>query len=228
MYNNKKVTLLIPCYNEEKGIEKLLQEKFSFIDEFIVVDNNSNDNTAGIARQRGVVISVVKRGYGLAYQAGLAMASGDIIVMMDGDSSYSISEAERLVIYMETNKYDFITGCRFPLSDIRAMPWVKKVSNYLISGLIRKIFYINLMDSQSGLFVFKRDLLPKIVSPNPGMGFSQELKLNAWLGLYKCAEMHIDYRARVGKVKFKTVIDSFKTLYGIIVFWFSHRKNMFI
>ena len=71
MYKNKKVSLVIPCFNEEKGIKKILEHKPLFIDEIIVIDNDSTDRTAKIAKKLGAQVIFEKRkGYGQAYLTG--------------------------------------------------------------------------------------------------------------------------------------------------------------
>ena len=126
MYNNKKISLVIPCYNEERGLEAVLQNKPSFIDEVIIIDNDSNDKTADVAKRcRATIIHEKERGYGRAYQAGLPKAKGDIIVMLDGDNSYSLPEAERLLSHMKTRQCDFVSGCRYPLINKNAQPLIK-------------------------------------------------------------------------------------------------------
>lgn len=227
MYSNKKISLVIPCYNEEKGLKRILQKKPLFIDEVIVVDNNSDDGTASIARQYGAtVLSVKERGYGLAYQRGLSQANGDIIVMIDGDNSYPISEVEKFLIHMETKDYDFLTGRRFPLTDKRAMPFVKRLSNHFISYLVRKYLRINLIDSMSGMFVLKNCLLKESLALSSGMTFTAEIKLKAWLtpGI-KCGELHINYHTRIGTVKFRPMQDGIRVLYDVLFFILRHANR---
>ena len=222
MYSNKKITVVIPCYNEEKGIEKILQKKPSFIDEIIVVDNNSDDDTPVIAKRYGATVLFVKeRGYGAAYRKGLSHPlKGDIIVMLDGDDSYPISEVEKFIIHAEVNNYDFLSGCRFPLSDKGAMPFIKRMSNYFISYLIRKCFRIGMIDSQSGMIVFRRRLLEKIFPLNPGMGFSQEIKLKAWIDpSIRSGELHVNYHVRSGTLKFRPIRDGLSVLRDMLVFY---------
>lgn len=225
MYNGKKISAVIPCYNEEEGITELLKDKPVFMDEVIVVDNNSNDRTSDAAAKYGArIVYLKKRGYGLAYQAGLPESSGDIVVMLDGDNSHSITDAEKLLIYMEKENCDFISGCRFPLENKGDMPIIKRMSNYFISWLAKVILRVNLADSQSGMCVFKRALLPEIMPQNRGMGFSQELKLNAWLNpRIKSCEMRIKYRKRVGRVKFRAIRDSLEVCRDLLIFIWRKR-----
>src|ERR1700722_13709062 len=89
MYKDMRITVVIPCLNEEEGIRNVLGDLPPFVDEIIVVDNGSTDRTSAVARELGAnVVSELNRGYGRAYKAGFARATGDIIVTLDGDHSY--------------------------------------------------------------------------------------------------------------------------------------------
>ena len=130
MYLNKSISLVIPCLNEEKGLESLLSKRPDFIDEVIVVDNDSEDQTAAIARKYGArVVYLKEKDYGLAYRLGLPLAQGDIIVMMDGDDTYPVEEVEKFLRKMKEGDYSFVSGCRFPLKDKHVMPYIKQAQD---------------------------------------------------------------------------------------------------
>jgi hypothetical protein len=81
--------VIIPCLNEEQGLESVMRRMPEFVDEVIVVDNGSTDRTSDIARAFGAqVIRENVRGYGRSYKTGFASATGDLIVTLDGDHSY--------------------------------------------------------------------------------------------------------------------------------------------
>ena len=89
MYREKRISLVMPCLNEEQGLPEVARDLPAIVDQVIVVDNNSTDNTAAVARSYGwTVVSETRRGYGRAYKTGLAAATGDVIVTMDGDGTY--------------------------------------------------------------------------------------------------------------------------------------------
>lgn len=221
MYQSKTISLLIPCYNEEKGLNKLLQNKPPFIDEIIVIDNASTDATAEIAARYGaLVVFEPKRGYGQAYLAGLPKVTGDIIVTLDGDGTYPMSEIEKLLSLIENEHCDFVTGRRYPLTDKNIQPFINRCANWFISMLIRILFHIKLMDSQSGMMAFKRHILNKIKIQDTGMGFSQEIKIKAFTNKdIQCREVWISYRLRTGEVKFKSLKDGMHNLYSAIHLW---------
>ena len=89
MYKGQSITVIIPCLNEEQGIEQVLRAMPEFVDEVIVVDNASTDRTSEVAARLGAkVIREDVRGYGRSYKRGFAVATGDLIVTLDGDHSY--------------------------------------------------------------------------------------------------------------------------------------------
>src|SRR5438477_11933499 len=89
VYKDRRITVVIPCLNEEKGIVEVLSRVPSFVDEVIVVDNDSTDGTAEFANRLGArVIHEKIRGYGRAYRAALLPAQGRLIVTLDGHHSY--------------------------------------------------------------------------------------------------------------------------------------------
>lgn len=222
MLNNFKFSIIIPCYNEEKGLRAILRSIPSIIDEVIVVDNGSKDNTIQLAKsyKAKVVIENV-RGYGRALQSGLSqIGNSDIIGIIDGDGSYHIECFLKMYKYMEDSNFDFVSGCRLPLTNLKAMPFINILSNYFISWLTRFLFKINIIDSQSGMMIFKKDILKRIKIYNTGMGFSQEIKVKSWLNRQiKCSEFKINYYPRIGKAKFNKLKDSINNLYDILILW---------
>jgi len=218
MYRSKRISLVIPCYNEEDGLNKLLQAKPLFVDEIIVVDNASTDATAQVASKHGAkVVYEPKKGYGQAYLAGLPQATGDIIVTLDGDDTYPMGEVEKLISLIVDDDCDFVSGNRYPLTNKNIQPVINQYANWLISLLIRLLYSIRLADSQSGMMAFKRDILKKILMFDTGMGFSQEIKIKAFTRKdLKCREVWISYRLRVGEVKFKSINDGLRNLFSAI------------
>ena len=119
MIQNQLITLILPCRNEEKALPVLAKLLPKTIDEVIVVDNGSQDNTVTVAKKLGFRVfdedRVIKGiGYGYALQKGILNARGDIIVCMDGDGSYPVTEMPRLISHMLSEKLDFISCNRLP------------------------------------------------------------------------------------------------------------------
>ncbi len=226
MFEDKKVSVLIPCLNEMHGLDSVLKTLPDFIDEVIVVDNGSTDGSIEITKKYNIkLLTEEARGYGKALLRGLRYVTGDIVAIMDGDGSYSLGTLREICDFMEKGNFDFINGCRFPLDSYKVMPLANRLGNYFISWLIRKMFKINIQDSQSGLWVFKKSVLDGVCIYNTGMGFCQEIKIRNWLNNKKCAEVRIPYKDRIGKSKFKKTSDALKNLYGVFRLWIGLERT---
>src|SRR6185295_3372598 len=98
MYKDRRITVVIPCLNEAEGIRRMLAALPGFVDEVVVVDNGSTDDTTAVARAWGaLVVAEAHRGYGRAYKTGFTQATGDIIVTLDGDHSYPMDALSYLL-----------------------------------------------------------------------------------------------------------------------------------
>ena len=180
MYRNHKVTIIIPCLNEAEGIRKVLARIPKFVDEIIVVDNDSTDGTADIARQMGArVIRENVRGYGRAYKTGLLHAKGDVIVTLDGDHSYPVDAVSYLLEALFSSKVGFVSASRFPIQNPGSMAFKNMVGNKLLS-LVMSLLYLRwVRDSQSGMWIFYKEALKKMNLKSDGMAFSEEIKIEA-------------------------------------------------
>jgi len=110
VYKGKRISVVIPCHNEEEGIAVTLADMPDCVDEIIVVDNNSTDRTAEVAQRLGaIVVSEHRKGYGAAYKAGLRRATGDYIATMDGDGTYPRGFIPVILEVMLEEDLDFVT-----------------------------------------------------------------------------------------------------------------------
>jgi glycosyltransferase involved in cell wall biosynthesis len=218
MYKDLRVTVVIPCLNEEEGIRKVLQDLPSFVDEVIVVDNNSTDRTAEISRSMGaIVIKEVNRGYGRAYKKGFSFATGDIIITLDGDHSYPVDALSYLIEAFLHCKVGFLSASRFPTMDRNAMSLKHRIGNRLLSLTMSLLFFRWVNDSQSGMWVFHRSALDKMILSSDGMAFSEEIKIeairNKAIGF---REMFINYSQRVGEIKLQPWRDGFRNILFLV------------
>lgn len=218
----KKISIVIPALNEEEGIGAVLQElplraleEMGYETEVLVIDNGSTDRTAQIAREHGAtVILQPLKGYGNAYKAGFAHASGDIIATGDADFTYPFAILPEVVSHMEQEDLDFITTDRLTHLRKEVMSLSHRIGNAFLTAVIRRLFGWPFHDSQSGMWIFRRAIWQKLHVTSSGMPFSQELKIEAYLRGFKCAEIPITYRARAGKEKLQTIQDGIgNTLY---------------
>ncbi len=214
MHRGLKISVVIPCYNEEEGIQSVIRAMPSYVDEIVVVDNNSTDRTSEVARSLGaVVVFQGRKGYGAAYQAGLPAATGDVIATLDGDGTYPSDEIALLVDALEDRKLDFISGARFPLRNPDAMNFSNKIGNLVLTIATAVLWLRPLRDSQSGMWVFRRSVLPRLKLTSDGMPLSEEIKIEAIQALgSRFAEVGIDYRPRIGEVKLQKWRDGWLNL----------------
>ncbi|NPA63094.1 MAG: glycosyltransferase family 2 protein [Methanococci archaeon] len=224
----KKVSIVIPAYNEEKAIGKTLElikntieniEEYDF--EIIVVDNNSSDNTGKIAKSLGAkVVFEGNKGYGNAYKRGLKEATGDIIITGDADGTYPFEDIPKFLQIIEKNNVDFINTNRFANLEKNSMPFINYIGNKLLTFLINLIYNVNIKDSQSGMWIFKRKVIEKMNFDimSGGMPFSQEIKLySQYLG-FNFLEVPITYRKRIGKKKLDPVKDGIDNFINLLRF----------
>ena len=221
MYKSQKITVVIPCLNEEQGVERVLRKMPDYVDEIVVVDNGSTDRTADVAASFGAkVVREDVRGYGRAYKAGFARATGDIIITLDGDQSYppdAISYLLEAFLHLEV---DFLNASRFPVRDRAAMSFKHKIGNLILSLAMSLLYFHWVRDSQSGMWVFHRSILAQMKLEADGMAFSEEIKIEALkLRRSRFAEISIQYSSRLGEVKLNPWRDGFYNL------WFLLKKR---
>lgn len=211
----KTLSIVIPALNEEKGIGSVLDEiplqklnDLGYRVELLVIDNDSEDDTANIARRHGATVIIQPiRGYGNVYKAGFAYAKGDIIATGDADLTYPFKILPEILSRMEKDGIDFMNTDRLTRLKPGVMSWSHWLGNRILTVLCRILFGWPFRDSQSGMWIFKRTIWDKLEVTSSGMPFSQELKLEAYLKGFPCAEVPIDYRARAGMEKLNTIRD---------------------
>src|ERR1700736_2715052 len=221
VYKSSRITVIIPCLNEEQGIERVLGRMPEFVDQVIVVDNGSTDRTSEVARSLGAeVIREPVRGYGRSYKKGFTRATGDLIITLDGDHSYppdAISYLLEAFLHLEV---DFLNASRFPVRDSRAMSFKHKFGNLMLSLAMTVLYFRWVRDSQSGMWVFRRSILEEMTLESDGMAFSEEIKIEALKSSkIRFMEISIQYSSRLGEIKLNPWRDGFYNL------WFLLRKR---
>jgi glycosyltransferase involved in cell wall biosynthesis len=214
MYKGQSITVIIPCLNEEQGIQSVLKAMPDFVDEVIVVDNASFDRTPEVAASLGAkVIAEEVRGYGRSYKRGFASATGDLIITLDGDHSYPVDAISYLIEAFLHLEVDFLNASRFPVRDARAMSFKHKFGNWVLSLAMSMLFFRWVRDSQSGMWVFRRAILKHMKLESNGMAFSEEIKIEALLNpAIRFGEISIMYTSRVGETKLNPWRDGFQNL----------------
>jgi glycosyltransferase involved in cell wall biosynthesis len=218
VYNGQSITVIIPCLNEEQGIELVLSRMPAFVDQVIVVDNGSTDRTVDVATSRGAeVIREEVRGYGRAYKRGFSRATGDIIVTLDGDHSYPPDAISYLLEAFRHLEVDFLSASRFPVRDRRAMSLKHWFGNLMLSLAMSVLYFRWVRDSQSGMWVFRRSILADMCLVSDGMAFSEEIKIEALKNRrIRFEEISIQYSSRLGEIKLNPWRDGLQNLWWLV------------
>ena len=185
--------------------------------EIVIVDGDSKDKTRDIAKEKGAKVILEKRkGYGRAYKTGMIQITGDIIVTGDADATYPFDKIHEYIQQLIDENLDFITTDRFARLHHGSMSVKHYFGNFILATTLRILFLINLRDSQSGMWIFKKEVLDKIKPIkdfNDGMPFSEEIKIEIFTNKQiKSKEIPSLLRAREGDVKIESFSDGFKNL----------------
>jgi len=222
-----RISVIIPTMNEEAGIGAVIDSVQKSLEgtgldiEVLIVDTRSKDRTVDIAREKGaIVIDEPRRGYGRAYKTGFERASGDIIATLDADCTYPAEEIPRLAKMLDAENIDFITTNRFAKLEKGAMSLEHSIGNKALTMTMNVLFGVRVRDSQSGMWVFRKSIVPKLDITSDGMAMSEEIKIEAFKRV-RSREVPIEYRRRVGEVK----LSSWKDGWQNIKFLFSKRSS---
>jgi glycosyltransferase involved in cell wall biosynthesis len=227
MYKGDTITVIIPCLNEEQGIEQVLRRMPDFVDEVIVVDNGSTDRTSLVATMLGAqVIREDVRGYGRSYKRGFACATGDLIVTLDGDHSYPVDALSYLLEAFRHHEVDFLNASRFPVRDRHAMSLKHHFGNLALSLAMSILYFRWVRDSQSGMWVFRRSILKDMHLESESMAFSEEIKIEALKNpRVRFGEISIMYSSRIGEKKLNPWRDGFHNLLFLVKKRFVDRRR---
>lgn len=208
-----KVSIVIPTLNEENGIGITLDalDRDAFAErgwalEILVVDGDSQDRTKEEAEKRGArVVVEPRKGYGRAYKTGFAQATGDVVVTGDADGTYPFDQVHRFIEILTESDVEFITTNRLAQMEKGAMTWRNRLGNAVLSWTLQVLFLRRVKDSQSGMWIFERDLLQKLPPLewfHDGMPFSEEIKIEAFCrDDVKAIEIPVRYASRTGEEK---------------------------
>jgi|SRR5580658_2289656 glycosyltransferase involved in cell wall biosynthesis len=230
-----RATLIVPTLNEAESIGLVLSTFRAAADranattfqaipidwEVLVVDSNSTDGTASIAEANGArVITESRKGYGRAYKTGFAAARGEFLATTDGDGTYPVETIPDLVAKVDREKIDFLTGNRLAYIDRKAMTTEHRIGNRMLNMGANLAYHHwmkelpggRLADSQSGFWVFRRDVLARVHVEEDSMAFSEELKVEAILRGLRVVEVPIRYGERWGRPKLSSWRDGLHNL----------------
>jgi len=221
-----KLLVIIPAYNEEQSIGKVIKDiPKNLVSEVVVVNNNSTDNTSYIAQNEGAtVLNETNMGYGYACLKGIEYAANIIgndrpyiIVFLDGDYSDYPEDMRALIRPIIENDIDMVIGSR-NLGDAEegALMLQQVFGNWLATTLIRFLYGMKFTDL--GPFrAIKFDKLLELNMTDKTYGWTVEMQVKAAKKKLRCIEVPVNYRKRIGVSKITgTVSGSFKAGYKIL------------
>ncbi len=219
----KLIKVIIPAFNEQDSIESVIRDVPANVDEVIVVDNNSTDNTTENAKNAGAtVLFENKKGYGYACLKGMEYIASkskmpDIIVFLDGDYSDYPEELTKVIEPIIKNDIDLVIGSR--VKELRApqsMTLQQVFGNWLATFLM-KIFF-NAKFTDLGPFrAIKYDKLLQLEMTDKTYGWTVEMQLKALRQKLSYIEVPVRYKKRIGVSKVSgtvkgTIFAAFKIL----------------
>lgn len=219
-----RVSVVLPCLNEAESVGRCVREAIATLaaaglpGEVVVVDNGSSDTSAEIAAEAGArVVKESRPGYGSALRAGIAAATGDIVVMADADVSYDLARIPDLVRPIIEREADLVLGTRD--ANGRSMPFLHRfIGTPLLTFLVSRASGDRASsDSQSGFRAFRRDAIASLRLRSTGMEFASEMLIKAARAGWRIADVRTTYRPRVGQSKLSTFRDGWRHLRLIVL-----------
>lgn len=211
--NVARIAVVIPAFNEEHAIGKVLSEiPTEWVDEVVVVDNNSSDNTRRVAEEHNaIVLDESFQGYGASCLRGIDYLNGvdlkpDILVFLDADYSDYPEQLPELVRPILEDKMDLVIGSRAKGTRVAGSMTVPQVfGNWLATTLVH-LFY-NYKFTDLGPFrAIRMDRLQELNMEDKTYGWTVEMQVKAAKLKYNCTEVPVNYRMRVGKSKISGTI----------------------
>ena len=186
--------------------------------EVVVADNNSEDDSALLAREAGAhVVIEHRRGYGSAYLAGFAASRGRYIVMADADLTYDFKEIPRFVSALQDGA-EMVIGDRMDNIQPGAMPWLHRyIGNPVLTGMLNLFFATGVKDAHCGMRALRREVLERLDLRTTGMEFASEMVIRASKEKLRIAEFPIEYHPRGGQSKLSSFRDGWRHLRFLLV-----------
>lgn len=222
--STRTVSVAIPTMDEEDTIADCIREvheAFAAMDveEEIIVSDSSTDRTPEIARALGAtVVTPEEEGYGNAYRHAFELATGDVIVMGDGDGTYDFTELPTLVAEIDRGA-DVVLGNRLAgRIEPGAMPWLHRyVGNPVLTRFLNRFYGTDVTDTHTGFRALTREVIERLEFRSVGMEFASELIMQAKAAGFTIVEVPVSYRERVGESTLDSFTDGWRHLRFMLV-----------
>ena len=233
VFMNKKIAVLIPCYNEELTIGKVVKDfkrELPFADIY-VYDNNSTDDTVKNARKAGAIVRYeYRQGKGNVIRTMFREIDADCYLMVDGDDTYSSKHAMKMCNYVLNNKADMVIGDRLSGSYFKENKRLFHNSgNKLVRKLINVLFKSKISDIMTGYRAFSYNFVKSLPILSKGFEIETEMTVHALDKNALIMEVPIDYKDRPdgSKSKLNTFKDGYRVLKTILNLFVEYRPLAF-
>ena len=229
---NVKLSIIIPCYNEENTLRQIVQEvlkQLDLIKEIIIVDDNSSDSSKKIIEELAKENSTIKyifkdfnEGKGSAIIKGISIATGDIILIQDADLEYSPDNYSILLKPIIDNHADVVYGSRFMgPGPNRALYFWNRIGNKVVTTLCNICNNLTLTDMETCYKVFRKEFVSKVSLEENKFGIEPELTIKFAKQGARIYEVGIDYYGRqINEGKKITWKDGIAAIYHILKYSF--------
>ena len=229
-----KIAVIIPCYNEELTIAKVINDFKGELPEadIYVYDNNSKDNTGKIARDHGaIVVKESRQGKGNVVRAMFRDIDADIYIMVDGDDTYPAEAARELIQPIINNEADMVIGDRlsngtYEKENKRAF---HNLGNNLVQGLIGLLFKNEIKDIMTGYRAFNRFFVKTMPVMSEGFQIETEMSIHALDKKFRLKEIPIEYRDRPdgSESKLNTFRDGYRVIKTLLELFKDYKPLLF-
>lgn len=230
---NKKIAILIPCYNEAQTIEKVITDYKKLLPnaDIYVYDNNSTDGTDKIAKKAGAIVKYeYKQGKGNVIRSMFREIKADCYLMIDGDDTYPAENAKEMCNLILENKADMVIGDRLSSTYFKEnkRPF-HNFGNKIVRFLINKLFNNNVKDIMTGYRSFSYEFVKSFPVLSKGFEIETEMTIHAVDKNFKIVEIPVAYRDRPkgSNSKLNTYSDGIKVLKTIATLFEEYKPAFF-
>lgn len=230
---DKKIAVLIPCYNESKTIKKVVEDykKALPMADIYVYDNNSTDNTDEIAKKAGAIVKYeYKQGKGNVIRKMFKEIDADCYLMIDGDDTYPSKNAKEMCDLILEGKADMVVGDRLSSTYFteNKRPF-HNFGNKLVRSLINTLFKSNIKDIMTGYRAFSYDFVKTFPILSKGFEIETEMTIHALDKNFLLKEIPVDYKDRPAgsESKLNTFSDGIKVLKTIARLFKEYKPTIF-
>ena len=217
-----KKILVLPVYNESRFLASLILQAKIFVEEVIVVDDGSKDNSAELAKNAGAITlrHIINLGKAAALKTGVEAAlhlHADIVIFMDSDGQHLPKDLPRFIEPIEKEGVDIVIGCR---EGGDKMPFVRRLGNQMLEWAAMILFRIDIKDIQSGYRAFRTSVYDRLCWNAKNYHADAEMTIRAGKYHLKYKQIFIDTIYH-DDFKGMTVVDGLKLLFQIFIWRFT-------